>query len=392
MWKSYTHQHRQSVKDPADRAAPDPASPDREIIFHVFGHTDVGRTREHNEDSFVIVDLDADDASPPDSVRTRTVGPRGALFMVADGLGGAAAGEIASELAVNTVQEELRERWVKAGGRSADDFASAIKAATEAANGRIYSYAVEHPESRGLGTTATLAGLLGDTLYLAQVGDSRAYLVRDGVARQITRDQSLMQRLVDAGELTQDEAERSERRNIILQALGPEPSVKIDLTHQRLSRGDVLVLCTDGLSGLVRTEEIAEVITQIPDLAAACRELVDRANEQGGTDNITVIAARFEGEGLSVAEPHDRVGHAVYRLPGSETPTEPHGEFVPRDRAKSGGGGRGANPGERTGASGSRLWTLLLLALVLIGALLLAVREMHDGSPAQGAETQSQSQ
>jgi protein phosphatase len=392
MWKSYTHQHRQSVKDPADRAAPDPASPDREIIFHVFGHTDVGRTREHNEDSFAIVDLDADDASPPDSVRTRRVGPRGALFMVADGLGGAAAGEIASELAVNTVYEELRERWVKAGGGSPDDFASAIKAAAETANGRIYSYAVEHPESRGLGTTATLAGLLGDTLYLAQVGDSRAYLVRDGVARQITRDQSLMQRLVDAGELTQDEAERSERRNIILQALGPEPSVKIDLTHQRLSRGDVLVLCTDGLSGLVRAEEIAEVITQIPDLAAACRELVDRANEHGGTDNITVIAARFEGEGLSVAEPHDRVGHAVYRLPGSETPTEPHGEFVPRDRVKSGSATRGADSGERSNASGSRLWTLLLLVLVLIAALLLAVREAHDGSPAQGAETQLQSQ
>ncbi|HEU4586500.1 MAG TPA: Stp1/IreP family PP2C-type Ser/Thr phosphatase [Gemmatimonadaceae bacterium] len=379
------------MKDPADRAAPDPASPEREIIFHVFGHTDVGRTREHNEDSFVIVDLDADDASPPESVLTRAVGARGALFMVADGLGGAAAGEIASELAVNTVHEELRERWVKAGGRSADDFASAIKAATEAANGRIYSYALEHPESRGLGTTATLAGLLGDTLYLAQVGDSRAYLVRDGVARQITRDQSLMQRLVDAGELTQDEADRSERRNIILQALGPEPSVKIDLTHQRLGRGDVLVLCTDGLSGLVRSEEIAEVITQIPDLAAACRELVDRANEHGGTDNITVIAARFEGEGLSVAEPHDRVGHAVYRLPGSETPTEPHGEFVARDRSESRGAATRADLSERISANGSRLWTLLLLVLVLIAALLLAVREMHDDSPAQGTETQVQS-
>jgi protein phosphatase len=379
------------VKDLADRAAPDSASPDRELIFHVFGHTDVGRTREHNEDSFVIVDLDADDASPPDSVRTRRVGPRGALFMVADGLGGAAAGEIASELAVNTVYEELRERWVTAGGGSPDDFASAIKAAAETANGRIYSYAVEHPESRGLGTTATLAGLLGDTLYLAQVGDSRAYLVRDGVARQITRDQSLMQRLVDAGELTQDEADRSERRNIILQALGPEPSVKIDLTHQRLSRGDVLVLCTDGLSGLVRAEEIAEVITQIPDLAAACRELVDRANEQGGTDNITVIAARFEGEGLSVAEPHDRVGHSVYRLPGSETPTEPHGEFVARDRSGSRGAATRADLSERISANGSRLWTLLLLVLVLIAALLLAVREMHDDSPAQGTETQVQS-
>lgn len=391
MWKSHTHQPRQSVKDPADRVAPDTASPDREVIVHVFGQTDVGRTREHNEDSFLIVDLDSDDASIPDAPLTRRVGPRGALFMVADGLGGAAAGEIASELAVTTVHEELRERWVKAGGRRANEFAAAIKAAAETANERIYSYAVEHPESRGLGTTATLAGLLGDTLYLAQVGDSRAYLVRDGVARQITRDQSLMQRLVDAGELTQDEADRSERRNIILQALGPEPSVKIDLTHQRLSRGDVLVLCTDGLSGLVRAEEIAEVVTQIPDLAAACRELVDRANEAGGTDNITVIAARFEGEGLSVAEPHDRVGHAVYRLPGSETPTEPHGQFVSQERTGSAGATGGTHSGERAGYRSSRLWTILLIALVLIAALLLAVREMHDGSPAEGAETQVQS-
>jgi protein phosphatase len=361
------------------------------VTVHVFGHTDVGRTREHNEDSFVVVDLETDDASRPEGTRTHRIGARGAIFMVADGLGGAAAGEVASELAVNTVHEELRERWVKGSGTGPNDFAAAIKAAAETANSRIFSYAVEHPESRGLGTTATLAGLLGDTLYLAQVGDSRAYLVRDGVARQLTRDQSLMQRLVDAGELTQDEADRSERRNIILQALGPEPSVKIDLTHQRLSRGDVLVLCTDGLSGLVKTEEIAEVITQIPDLADACRELVDRANEQGGPDNITVIAARFEGEGLSVAEPHDRVGHAVYRLPGSETPTEPHGEFVPRDRAQSGRASSASGTGERTNGGGSRIWTMLLLAIVLIAALLLAVRELHDGSPAQGAETELQS-
>jgi Serine/threonine protein phosphatase len=391
MWKPYTHQNRQPVKVPADPVAPVPDSPDRDVIVHVFGHTDVGRTREHNEDSFVIVDLGNDDASRPEATRTHRIGPRGALFMVADGLGGAAAGEVASELAVNTVHEELRERWVRAGGRGPDDFAAAIKAAAETANGRIFAYAVEHPESRGLGTTATMAGLLEDTLYLAQVGDSRAYLVRDGVARQITRDQSLMQRLVDAGELTQDEADRSERRNIILQALGPEPSVKIDLTHQRLSRGDVLVLCTDGLSGLVKTEEIAEVITQIPDLADACRELVDRANEQGGPDNITVIAARFEGEGLSVAEQGDHVGHAVYRLPGSETPTEPHGEFVPRDRGKGTRASRESGSAESTHASGSRIWTMLLLTIVLVAALLLAVREMHDGSPAEGAETQVQS-
>ena len=99
-----------------------------------------------------------------------------------------------------------------------------------------------------MGTTATVAGVLGDTLYLAQVGDSRAYLVRNGVARQITKDQSLMQKLIEAGELTEEEAEQSERRNIILQALGPEPTIKVDLTHQSVRRGDTLVLCSDGLS------------------------------------------------------------------------------------------------------------------------------------------------
>lgn len=375
---------------PADLSPPDPGLPNQDVIVHVYGHTDVGRTREHNEDSFIIADFGTDDASRPEAQRSYRAGPRGALFMVADGLGGAAAGEVASELAVNTVHEELRARWVRGAGRGPEEFAAALKAAAEAANGRIYSYAIEHPESRGLGTTATLAGLLGDTLYLAQVGDSRAYLVRDGVARQLTRDQSLMQRLVDAGELTQDEAERSERRNIILQALGPEPSVKIDLTHQRLKRGDVLVLCTDGLSGLVRADEIAEVITEMPDLAAACHELVDRANEYGGPDNITVVAARFEGEGLGVAEPHDRVGHEVYRLPGSETPTEPHGEFVPRKRGGTASSEREGASGRNEGGAGTRLWTIILIALVLVAALLLAAREMHDVSPAESEQAPAQ--
>ena len=132
-----------------------------------------------------------------------------------------------------------------------------MKEAVELANQQIYTYAREHPEVRGMGTTVTAAGVYGDELYLAQIGDSRAYLVRNGEAIQLTKDQSLMQRLVDAGELTEEEAEQSERRNIILQALGPDPRVKVDLTHQTLRRGDTLIICSDGLSGLVRREEFA---------------------------------------------------------------------------------------------------------------------------------------
>jgi PPM family protein phosphatase len=293
------------------------------VIVHVFGKTDVGRTREHNEDAFVIADFTADDASlRPTEVRTHQAGARGALFMVADGMGGAAAGEIASEMATTIVLRELRRDWLARKGATPDAFAAALKHAAVVANLEINAFAAHHAEYRGMGTTATIAGLLGDTLYLAQVGDSRAYLVRDGVARQITKDQSLMQKLVEAGELTEEEAEHSERRNIILQALGPEAAVKIDLTHQTLRRGDVLVVCSDGLSGQVSREQIAEVIRDKPDLAAACRRLIDLANSAGGPDNITVVAARFDGEGLNPAVHSDEVGHRAYTLLESgNTPT-----------------------------------------------------------------------
>jgi protein phosphatase len=359
------------------------------VIVHVFGRTDVGRTREHNEDAFLVADLTADNASLQPEVRTHVVGARGTLFMVADGLGGAAAGEIASELAVNTVYEELRQKWTRSDRTDPEAFAAAIKAAAEAANTRIFAYALEHPEYRGLGTTATIAGLLGDTLYLAQVGDSRAYLVRDGVAQQITKDQSLMQRLIEAGELTPDEAERSERRNIILQALGPEPSVKIDLTYQRLRRGDTLVLCTDGLSGLVKKDEIAEAVMMTSDLAVVCGELIDRANENGGPDNITVVAARFEGAGLGDVGPDDHVGHEVYPLPGMEAPTPPSARPrlengrrtapVPAitDDAERGDMGGVPGPSALTTA-----WLLALVVIVLLAGIFLAARQwrQHDSS------------
>ena len=283
-----------------------------EIIVHVFGKTDVGRTREHNEDSFVVADLNTMNATLQPEVRTHHPGKLGSLFMVADGMGGAAAGEIASAMATEVVLQELDTRWRGATKHDTETFARAIKAATETANARINRYAAEHPENRGMGTTATIAGFLGDTLYLAQVGDSRAYLVRNGVALQITKDQSLMQKLVEAGELTVEEAEVSERRNIILQALGPEPVVKVDLTYQQVRRDDVLILCSDGLSGQIRTSDISRVVTDDADLVDVCKHLIDLANENGGPDNITVIAVRFDGAGLSSASAGEGVGHQVY--------------------------------------------------------------------------------
>jgi hypothetical protein len=256
-----------------------------------------------------------------------------------------------------------------------------------------------------------VAGVLGDTVYLAQVGDSRAYLVRHGEAMQITKDQSLMARLVEAGELTQEEADRSERRNIILQALGPEPSVRIDLTHQKLRRGDMLVLCSDGLSGLVKKDEIAEVVTSTDDLVQACKELIDRANENGGPDNITVIVAKFDGDGLSEPNGEDKVGHTVFPLPGStpqggspradEAPTAP----TMRRGAPAGALDPDGQPADATpalretvqhallaGDTRRAVFTALVATIALFGVFLLA-RQLrsptrHAGAaPAAGSDS-----
>jgi protein phosphatase len=285
------------------------------VRVSVFGKTDLGRTREHNEDTFLVADLSTGQASLQPEVRNHEIGPRGSLFMVADGMGGAAAGELASAMAADLIHRHMATVWASEGTASAARFAYRMKEAVELANTALYTYAREHPEVRGMGTTVTAAGILGGDLYLTQIGDSRAYLVRGSEAIQLTKDQSLMQRLVDAGELTEDEAEQSERRNIILQALGPDPRVKVDLTHQSLRRGDILILCSDGLSGSVRRDEFAELARRHPDPQALCAALIDLANQRGGPDNITVIIAKFDGEGLVEANGVDGVGYRAYDLP-----------------------------------------------------------------------------
>ncbi len=293
------------------------------IHISVFGKSDLGRTREHNEDSFLVADLTAQKASLHPEVREHRLGPKGSLIVVADGMGGAAAGEVASAMATKTIYEHLVTQWAADTENTPQRFAYRLKEAVELANQRIHAYAKEHPEVKGMGTTTTAVGVLGAHLYLTQVGDSRAYLVRRGRAVQLTKDQSLMQRLVDAGELTEEEAEKSERRNIILQALGPDPRVRVDLTHQETRRGDIVVLCSDGLSGQVRKDEIAQIVTESADLVEACTRLIDLANERGGPDNITVVIARLEGEGLQEPSGHETVGHEVYPLLDTESTTEP---------------------------------------------------------------------
>ena len=301
------------------------------LKVEVFGRTDVGKTRDHNEDSFMVADLTRQVASLQPDVREHEVGARGTLFVVADGMGGAAAGEIASDLAVDSIYAHMVSEWGNDAEVTEQRFAFRLKEAVEFANGRIHEYAKAHPEHRGMGTTTTAAGIFECALYMVQIGDSRGYLIRAGRITQITKDQSLMQRLVDAGELTEEEAAVSERRNIILQALGPDPHVKVDLTRQDLRKGDMLLMCSDGLSGLVPREDMLQVVLANRELVAVCKALIDLANERGGPDNITCIVARFGGDGLPDPDGSEPVGHQVYPLLDTESTTEPVPVYRPED-------------------------------------------------------------
>jgi protein phosphatase len=289
------------------------------VTIETYAQTDVGKTREHNEDAYVVADLATAKPIAFDRQRRQRSGAMGTLFMVADGMGGAAAGEYASAAAVEVVLRYLRDHWSGRDRPTAETFVIALYRATIRANDELHMIQKERRDLEGMGTTATVAGLLGDTLYVAQVGDSRAYLIREGKAVQITRDQSLMQRLIDAGEISEEAAAQSDRRNIILQALGPEAHVKIDLTYQRLRRGDVLVVCSDGLTGQVKPEEIANLVGDGSDLQRACAQLIEAANMNGGPDNITVVAARFEGDGLAARSDDDEAGYHEFSLPSAIT-------------------------------------------------------------------------
>src|SRR6266705_2027365 len=309
------------------------------IKVQVFAKTDLGKTRDHNEDRFLVADLTRREASLLPNVREHDVGERGSLFVVADGMGGAAAGELASEMATETIYQQMLRAWGGERETTPQRFAYRLKEAVEVANGHVHAYAKAHPDVRGMGTTTTAVGVLGDHFYLSQVGDSRAYLIRNGRAVQLTKDQSLMQRLVEAGELTEEEAAKSERRNIILQ-----------------------VLCSDGLSGQVKKEEIAEIVTHAGDLQTAADRLIALANERGGPDNITVIIARFDGAGLRPANALEEVGHHVYPLLDTETSTEPVPVYT---------GSPPPQPARRR--AGGERWRVITLVLVAAAAVAAAL-------------------
>ena len=283
------------VPKPRSRFTPPTSRRSAEVAARARGRSDPGLGRRHNEDSYLIADLRSSSPVAEPQCWEHTVSGSGALFMVADGVGGTAHGDLASRMAIASVLGELRRQMCRTTDHNPASFVSALKTATETANSNIHAFACALPGYRGMGTTATVAGLFGDTLHVAQVGDSRAYVVRDGMSRQITKDQSLAQCLIDAGQLTADAAERCSERKVLLQALGRNDAIEVDMTRQTLERGDTVVLCTDGLWSLVRAEEFAAIVSEEQDLGVACERLIDLANERGGPDNITVLIVRFDG-------------------------------------------------------------------------------------------------
>jgi PPM family protein phosphatase len=278
-----------------------------EVRVHLFARTDVGQVREHNEDNFLVADLTRRSRGLLEANRATVVGPQGAVFAVCDGMGGAAAGEIASQLAVDIIYERLvdglGDRAIKR-----DDLARRLVRAVEAAGLRIFHEAKADRSRRGMGTTVTAAALVDEVLFFAQVGDSRGYILRGDTLVQLTRDQSLVNQLIEAGQLTEEEAETFEHNNIILQALGTSDTVQVDLTYAEVRQGDILLLCSDGLSGMVRFEDIRETLRSGAEPLDICKALTERANQAGGHDNITVIIVQFDGPTL---KPVDAEGEAL---------------------------------------------------------------------------------
>ena len=308
-----------------------PSAPRGEIRVKLFARTDVGQIREHNEDNFLVADLTRKVRGLLEANRAGAVGQHGALFAVCDGMGGAAAGEIASQLAVDIVYERMAEGLDEAHPLTRDELARRLVRAIEAAGLRIFQEAKLDRSRRGMGTTVTAAALVDDYLFFAQVGDSRGYLLRQGQLVQLTRDQSLVNQLIEAGQLTEEEAETFEHNNIILQALGTADTVQVDLTFCQLRRGDMLLLCSDGLSGMVRFDEIREVLRHSAEPIDACKLLTERANQSGGHDNITVIVVHFDGDGLlPEGSEVEALRYRKYVLP-----EEPSDETEPNRRLSS---------------------------------------------------------
>ena len=270
-----------------------------------FGQTDTGVVRQNNEDSFLVADLTTGVIATHAVAFKHTIGPKGSLLLVADGMGGAKAGEVASKMAADQVMRGFFSQLSSMRSLDQRTFVRTLRQSVCDANSVVFDEAQSDSALRGMGTTLTAAAVFGDFVYFAQLGDSRAYLARSGMIAQMTKDQSLVAQLIATGALTPEEAKTHPQRNVVLQVLGVQPQVDVAISFAQLKRGDHLVLCSDGLHGKVEAEELNEILHRWANPADVCQRLVNLARERGGEDNITVIVASFDGEELAVPAPVD---------------------------------------------------------------------------------------
>jgi serine/threonine protein phosphatase PrpC len=339
--------------------------------------TDTGRQRRDNEDSAYA---------------------RAPVFVVADGMGGAQAGEVASHIAVEVFEEGIPD-----GGSPEERLADRAREA----NKRIHDLSKTQQERAGMGTTLTAAYLEDSELAIAHVGDSRAYLFRDGDLKMLTHDHSLVAELVQRGKLTEEQAAEHPQRSIITRALGPEPTVEVDTVTYPVRAGDVLLLCSDGLTSMLSDDQLATILTSTTDLGAAAQALIDEANAAGGRDNITVVLFRLE-EALAGAEEdadHPTMvatpvkGGSHTDLPVAARPEAPEpttkSNRAPRLARTQGRGRRQAKHAprrrswrERSAKPAAAIITLLLVVFLVGGGGYLATRQLFFiGTNAQGIVT-----
>ncbi len=272
------------------------------IFVNFYALSDVGQVRKNNEDNFVVCNLSTAEVGLNPSLVKHRLGPRGTLFMVADGMGGEACGEVASQLCVVNVPKRLYENLKMLEKISETNFVLLIREAIEYANQLIFQKAQSDAAFRGMGSTTTAATLFGSFLFIAQVGDSRAYLLRNKGLVQLTRDQTFLNYLSEIGAELPGDPEKDSRKSILTQAVGTSETLDVKVTYTKVRQGDTILLCSDGLYNMVKPADMLEAVNNSKSLQERCKQLIDKANAGGGTDNVTVIMAEFTGPGLPPAD------------------------------------------------------------------------------------------
>jgi serine/threonine protein phosphatase PrpC len=296
-----------AVNEPAtlpEISLPAAASSSRPLAVKTFGLTDRGRVRPSNEDQFLITELTKAMkvlcASLPQP-KTQYAAERGYLFIVADGMGGHQAGEQASALAVETIEAFALNtlKWFfLLKGTEEHSVLKEFQAALQEADARVCQQAAQRPELAGMGTTVTMGYSFGTRLFVVHVGDSRCYLLRGRELHRLTHDHTLVEEMIRRGQLQPEEAARHRLRHVITNVVGGhETGVLVECHRIELEADNTLLLCSDGLTGMVSDDRIAAILQAEHEPTAACERLVAEANEHGGKDNITVIVARFEATG-----------------------------------------------------------------------------------------------